>query len=122
MEWGIRLAPANAKNHRAATDSPAIESDDVRRSVCIFLLSVFEGDGDLMKPKRKKPSTVFRIIDRETKEHVGSYSRACCNEYDFESVDQARHANVHGMFENKSKYAIAEYRVTYALVNDDCDG
>ena len=33
----LTYCPTNAENHRAATDSPATESDDVRRSVCILL-------------------------------------------------------------------------------------
>ena len=74
-----------------------------------------------MKPKEKKPETVFRIVNRQSGEPVGSYSRACCDEFDFESVDRARRANVHGMFLDKEKYAIAQYYVTYELVNPDCD-
>lgn len=74
----------------------------------------------IMKPHEKKPSTVFRIIDRDTGKSVGSYSRAYCDEFDFDSVGQARNANCHGMFEDERKYAIAEYRVTYELVNPDC--
>ena len=52
---------------------------------------------------------------------VGSYSRACCDEFDFESVQEARSANVHGVFKDKSKYAIAKYRVVYELIEPDCD-
>jgi hypothetical protein len=74
-----------------------------------------------MKPKEKKPETVFRIISRDTGAAVGSYSRAYCDEFDFESAEQARSANVHGMFKDRSKYAIAKYRVTYELVEPDCD-
>ena len=72
-----------------------------------------------MKPKEIKPDFVFRIIDRATGGAVGSYSRACCDQYDFESVTQARSANVHGIFKNKDKYKIAKYRVIYELVEDD---
>ncbi|MBT7929779.1 hypothetical protein HN682_07690 [Candidatus Peregrinibacteria bacterium] len=74
-----------------------------------------------MKPNEKKPLVVFRIIDKETGEPTGSYSRACCDEYDFESVSHARHANCHGIFKDKKKYNIAKYRVTYTLIDDDCD-
>ena len=69
-----------------------------------------------MKPAEKKPEIIFRIIDRKTGEAQGSYSRAYCDEYDFESVYRARHANVHGVFENVVKYAIAKYKVTYELL------
>lgn len=72
-----------------------------------------------MKPKEKKPETVFRIINRETGGAEGSYSRACCTEYDFKSLEEARSANFHGMFEDESKYQIGEYRVTYTLIEPD---
>lgn len=72
-----------------------------------------------MKPKEKKPEIVYRIIDRDTGEAQGSYSRACCDEYDFESAKEARTCNCHGIFENEDKYKIAKYRVTYELIEDD---
>lgn len=74
-----------------------------------------------MKPKEKKPQRVFRIIGRKTGEAQGSYSRAYCNEYDFTSVEDARRANCHGMFEDKEMYDIAEYEVTYRLIRSKCD-
>lgn len=74
-----------------------------------------------MKPAENKPETVYRIIDRSTGGAVGSYSRAYCDEYDFASPESARSANVHGMFEDKAKYAIAKYRVVYELIDADVD-
>lgn len=74
-----------------------------------------------MKPKEKKPEIVFRIIDRKGGYAVGSYSRAYCDEYDFNSVSEARNANCHGMFEDKEEYKIAKYKVTYTLIEDDCE-
>jgi hypothetical protein len=74
-----------------------------------------------MKPAEKKPETIFRIIDRKTGETVGSYSRAYCDEYDFASISGARNANCHGAFLDKSKYSIAKYRVTYELIEAECD-
>ena len=74
-----------------------------------------------MKPKERKPETVFRIIDRHTGDAMGSYSRACCDEYDFNSVNDARTANCHGKYQDKEKYKIAKYRVTYELIDDDCE-
>ena len=74
-----------------------------------------------MKPKEKKPEIVYRIINRETGDAMGSYSRAYCDEYDFDSIYQARMSNCHGMFADKEKYKIAKYRVTYDLIEDDCD-
>jgi len=74
-----------------------------------------------MKPKEKKPEEVFRIIDCATGEAVGSYSRSCHDEFDFSSANEARTANCHGMFEDKQRYKIARYRVTYELIADDVD-
>lgn len=75
-----------------------------------------------MKPKEKKPEIVFRIINRETGAPVGSYSRAYCDEFDFVSVQEARSANFHGVFEDDAKYKIAKYKVTYELLEDDVPG
>jgi hypothetical protein len=74
-----------------------------------------------MKPREKKPEIVYRIIDRATGEPQGSYSRSCCDEFDFQSAEHARGANCNGMFENKRLYKIAKYRVTYELIEDDVD-
>ena len=74
-----------------------------------------------MKPKEKKPEFIFRIIDNQTGEAIGSYSRAYCDEYDFHSADSARHANCHGKFEDKEKYRIAKYKVTYELIDDNAE-
>jgi len=73
-----------------------------------------------VKPREKKPEIVFRIIDRETGHAIGSYSRAYCDEFDFYSVEEARSANVHDMFQDTEKYAIAKYRVNYELLDPDC--
>ncbi len=73
-----------------------------------------------MKPKEIKPENIYRIIDGDGNA-IGSYSRACCDEYDFDSPDQARSANCHGMFEDRTKYKIAKYRVTYTLIEEDCE-
>ena len=73
-----------------------------------------------MKPREKKPETVFRIIG-EDGNCVGSYSRACCDEFDFHSVESARNANCHDIFKDKKKYKIAKYRVTYELIDPDVD-
>lgn len=72
-----------------------------------------------MKPKEKKPEIVFRIIDKATGEAQGSYSRAYCDEFDFESPSEAREANCHGRFEDEKRYKIAKYKVTYELIDDD---
>ena len=74
-----------------------------------------------MKPKEMKPEFIFRIINSSTGEAQGSYSRSCHDEYDFVSIEQARSANCQGMFEDKDIYNIAKYKVTYELINSDCD-
>ncbi len=74
-----------------------------------------------MKPREKKPETVFRIIERKTGMVVGSYSRAYCNEYDFNSVEEARNSNCHDLFQDRERFKIAKYLVTYTLLNGDCD-
>lgn len=66
-----------------------------------------------------EPQEVFRIIDRDTGDAVGSYSRSCHDEYDFRSPRAARSANCHNMFEDTQKYKINRYRVTYELLEDD---
>ena len=73
-----------------------------------------------MQPKEKKPETIFRIINNLTGEPVGSYSRSYGDEYDFNSVSDARTANCHGMFKDEEKYSIAKYKVTYKLIESDC--
>ena len=71
--------------------------------------------------KKKKPEIVYRIIDRETGEAQGVYSRACHDEYDFRSASNARNSNCHDIYKDKSHYAIAKYKVTYTLIDGDCD-
>jgi len=69
-----------------------------------------------LKPTEKKPEIVFRIINNKTGHAEGSYSRACCDEYDFSSADSARNANCHGAYKDTEKYSIAKYKVTYELI------
>jgi hypothetical protein len=74
-----------------------------------------------MKPKEKKPDIVFQIINRENGNIEGSYSRAYCTEYDFKSVSEARSSNCHDIYQNKKKYKINKYKVTYTLIEEDVD-
>jgi len=74
-----------------------------------------------MKPKEKKPDTVYRIIQRDTGKAQGVYSRAYCDEYDFNSPSQARNSNCNDIHKDKDKYSIAKYRVIYELIDPDCD-
>lgn len=75
-----------------------------------------------MKPGEPKPHTVFRVIEKKTGAVCDAYSRACCNESDFGSVSEARNAMFSGEYKSKGKYRVAKYRVTYELIDPDCDG
>ena len=72
-----------------------------------------------MKPKEKKPEIIYRIIDRKTGIAEGVYSRAYCNEYDFNSISEAKNSNYSGIYKDNEKYAIAKYKVTYKLLDED---
>lgn len=71
--------------------------------------------------KNINSGTVYRILRRDNNELVGSFERAYHDKYDFESVSEARNANCHGIFKDKDEYKIAKYRVTYELIDDDCN-
>ena len=71
---------------------------------------------------KPRPKIVFRIVDRKNGTVCGSYSRSYHDEYDFESIENARSANCDGEFEQKGLYAIAKYRVTYTLLDPNVDG
>jgi hypothetical protein len=70
--------------------------------------------------KKQESKIVYRIIDRIINTPVGVYSRACHDDYDFESVEDARESNCHGTYKNKKIYKISKYKVTYELIEDDC--
>lgn len=69
----------------------------------------------------KEPLETYRILDKTSNEPQGVYWRGNYDKYDFESVESARSSNVHGIYEDKGKYKIAKYKVTYELIDDDCD-
>lgn len=75
-----------------------------------------------MKPREKKPEIVYRVIDRQSGEVQSVYSRAYCDEYDFNSIDEARSSHCWDIFKDEEKYKIAKYRVTYELIEDDVKG
>ena len=74
-----------------------------------------------MKPREKKPDIVYRVISRASGEACGAYSRAYCDEFDFTSPSEARSSMFSGEYQDKSRFKIAKYRVTYELIEDDCD-
>lgn len=63
----------------------------------------------------------FKIINRETGGQEGAYSRAYHTVYEFTSPEEARNSNCHQIFQDKVKYKIQKWKVTYELVDDDCD-
>ena len=69
----------------------------------------------------KESLEVYRIIDKQSNEPQGVYWRGNYDKYDFESVESARSSNVHGIYKDKVKYNIAKYKVTYQLIDNDCD-
>jgi hypothetical protein len=64
---------------------------------------------------------IYQIVNRANGSREGSYSRAYHTEYEFSSVDEARNSNCHKIYQDKSKYKIVKYRVTYKLVDSDVD-
>ena len=64
---------------------------------------------------------IYRIVHRETGVVQGVYSRAYHDDHDFESVEQARDANCHGVYQDHKRYKISKYRVRYELMEDDCE-
>ena len=68
-----------------------------------------------------KSKEVCMIHNRETGDSVGSYSRACRDVFEFDSVSSARNANCHDMFQDKEKYKINRYKVTYELIEEDAE-
>ena len=74
-----------------------------------------------MKPKERKPGIIYRVVDIEKGTFCQAYSRAYCYEVDFESAEEARSSLFNDEYQDREKYKIAKYRVTYELVDDDCD-
>lgn len=66
-------------------------------------------------------SFIYKIINNETGELEGAYNRSYYTQYEFSSPGEARSSNVHDIFKNKREYRIQKWKVTYELVDDDCD-
>lgn len=64
---------------------------------------------------------VYKIIDKSTGEAQGVYSRSYGDEFEFDSAERARTSNCHGIYEDKEKYKISKYKVTYTLIEDECE-
>ena len=69
----------------------------------------------------KQPTEVYRIVRRSDDKHEGVYSRGYGDEYDFGSPSSARNANCHHIYQDKKKYKINRYKVTYELIEEDVD-
>lgn len=72
-----------------------------------------------MKEGEIKPSKVYRIYNRENGEPCGAYSRACFDEMEFSSAEQARNSHCWNIYKDKKKYRIAKYKITYTLIEED---
>lgn len=66
-------------------------------------------------------SSIYKIIDNETGETEGAYNKSYYTQYEFSSPGEARSSNVYDIFQDKRKYRIQKWKVTYELVDDDCD-
>ncbi len=64
---------------------------------------------------------VYTIIDNTTGERAGAYSRAYHTEYEFSSPQDARTSNINDKFKDKRRYKLQKWKVTYELIEDDCD-
>lgn len=63
---------------------------------------------------------LYRIAERETEKEIGVYiPPAAREEYNFSSAESARKSNCNGIYEDKTKYKIHQYKLV--LLNDDCD-
>ena len=62
------------------------------------------------------PKTVFRLWDEEEECWASSYERGNYDKYEWASGEDARRANVHGVFEDEKRYTVKEFVVTYAEV------
>ena len=61
---------------------------------------------------------VYKLWDKKEEVFASSYSRVYHDEIEWSSESNARNANCHGMFEDKTRYAVKKYRVTYEEIED----
>lgn len=74
---------------------------------------------DPKPPTDKIERVVYRVIDRKTGHAEGVYSRSYHDDYDFGSLRAARDSNVHNVYHDEKKFAVAKYKVTYELIDPD---
>jgi len=63
---------------------------------------------------------IYKIVDRNDNSTQRVYSRSYRYESEFDSIHSATHAHHSGKHQNKAKYKIQKYKVTYELIEDDC--
>jgi hypothetical protein len=77
--------------------------------------------GELMNIKTKSEHYVYCIVDNETNKIVPCYFQFSGDKYNFNSIEEARESNCHGIFKDKDRYRIAKFKVTEELQCDNCD-
>jgi len=60
-----------------------------------------------------------RGADNTPETAVEVYGMSAHNTTEFESASDARRSNYHDVYEDREKYKINKYRVTYTLIEDD---
>lgn len=65
-----------------------------------------------MERRSIDPAVVYRIWDRGGSCYVGCYSNGG-DVFDFDSAESARRSNCHDVFQDKEKYRIDAWIVTY---------
>lgn len=64
----------------------------------------------------RKEFFVYKIYDKCSGKYIGSYSRSCHNEFEFTSKEEARNANVHGIYQDRNGFDIHKIRVTQEII------
>ncbi len=59
---------------------------------------------------------IYKIHNKEDGNYEGVYSRACHDEFEFDSEESARSSNCHDIYEDKELYDIHKYKVTYEKI------
>lgn len=65
---------------------------------------------------------IYKIVDKETNKTISVYIPPTSRDVEeFESIEDARTSNCHDIYKDKEKYRIEKYKVTYELIDPDCD-
>lgn len=68
-----------------------------------------------------KKKFIYRIVEIATGKVVPCYFQFRGDIYDFDSVNEARDSNCHGVFQDKTKYRIIQVEITETIIQDYCD-